>query len=79
MNTLTHRIAVLNKAALDSACLLDWLKNTSGVSDDDREQAGLIVERIYRAAEALGVEIGGLDETPRIDLYIAKQPQEEHA
>ena len=61
-----HKLAVLNKAALGAACLLDWLKNLPSVADDDREQAALIVERIYRASEALGGEIGS-DEELRIE------------
>jgi len=62
-----HRLAVLNKAALDAATALDWMKNTQGLAVVVVEEAAAIVERIYAAAEALGVVIESTDETARLE------------
>lgn len=60
-----HKFAVLIKAALDAAVHLDDVKNgVVGVSkspDDDqtrRDRSGQVVERVYAACEALGVDLG---------------------
>lgn len=60
-----HKVAVLVKAALDAAVQLDDTKHcVVGVSkspDEDQrrqEKSSRIVERVYSACEALGVDIG---------------------
>ena len=51
MNINEHKIAVLIKAALDSACELDCIKNIAPVCAEERERISQIVERIYAACE----------------------------
>lgn len=59
-----HLIAVLIKAALDAAVQLDDMKNCIVVSShsrgedlEAREKNRQIVERVYAACEALGVDL----------------------
>lgn len=49
-----HHVAVLIKAALDAATELDWVKNSPGLAQEERERAEQIVERVYIACETLG-------------------------
>lgn len=48
-----HQIAVLIKAALDAAMELDYLKNEPSVTNDARESAMAIIDRLYAACEVL--------------------------
>lgn len=51
-----HKIAVLNKAALDAASELDALKVVANISDEERARIAQLVERVYTACEQVGVE-----------------------
>jgi len=65
----THLIAVLNKAALDAAVILDWAKNSNNLTEQERDQAASLVDRLYAASEALYPDLTG--ETEREALYLA--------
>lgn len=54
INDYQHQVAVLNKAALDLAMEIDWLKNDADISAERKEKATAIIERIYAASTALG-------------------------
>ena len=70
-----HKLAVLNKAALDAASALDWIKNTPGLPPNLVEESRQLIERVYRAAEALGVVTGGaVDDAVRLDRMAKTNP-----
>jgi len=46
-----HKMAVLNKAALDAACELDSLKNVAAISEEEKGRIAQLVERVYAACE----------------------------
>jgi len=48
-----HQVAVLNKAALDAAIELDWIKNDANISPAQKDQIINIIERVHTASQAI--------------------------